>query len=85
MVRQALCYPPFESLLSIDLGSLTLKVLFLVAITFGRRLSELGSLSCRAPFLQIFDDLLVLRPGPRFIPKVNSAFHLQQEVILPIF
>lgn len=61
------------------------KVLFLVAITSTRRISELSALSV-AKHLCIFHKYkVVLRTDPSFLPKVLSHFHVQQELVLPIF
>ncbi|CAJ0946837.1 unnamed protein product, partial [Ranitomeya imitator] len=58
-------------------------VAFLVAITSIRRVSELAALSCRSPFLVLHQDKVVLRPVPSFLPKVVSAFHINEDIVLP--
>ena len=85
MVLKFLQGPTFEPLTSVSLKFLTLKVFFLVAITSGRRLGEIGALLCHAPFLRFFQDKVVLRPDPAFLPKVFSSFHVNQDLILPVF
>ena len=57
----------------------------LVAVTSARRVSELQALSIIEPFLTIFQDRVVLRTDPGFLPKVASAFHRTQEIVLPTF
>ncbi|CAJ0959122.1 unnamed protein product [Ranitomeya imitator] len=59
------------------------QVAFLVAITSIRRVSELAALSCRSPFLVMHQDKVVLRPVPSFLPKVVSAFHINEDIVLP--
>ncbi|CAJ0928487.1 unnamed protein product [Ranitomeya imitator] len=58
-------------------------VAFLVAITSIRRVSELAALSCHSPFLVLHQDKVVLRPVPSFLPKVVSAFHINEDIVLP--
>lgn len=62
----------FEPLHEVSLRHLSFKVLFLVAITSARCISELAALS-------IWGDLCV------FLLKVNSTFHHSQELVLPNF
>ncbi|XP_073429998.1 uncharacterized protein [Dendrobates tinctorius] len=70
---------PFEPLQEVELPYLTRKVVFLVAITSIRRVSELAALSCRALFLTFFKDKVVLRPPPPFLPKDI------EDIVLPLF
>ena len=60
-------------------------MVLLVAVTSARRVSELQALSIIEPFLTIFQDRVVLRTDPGFLPKVASAFHRTQEIVLPTF
>uniref|UniRef100_A0A803J2D4 Tyr recombinase domain-containing protein n=1 Tax=Xenopus tropicalis TaxID=8364 RepID=A0A803J2D4_XENTR len=83
LVLRTLQYAPFEPLATSDLKLLTWKVAFLVAISSARRISELGALSHKPPYCIFHEDKAVLRTLPTFIPKVNSAFHLNQEIVLP--
>lgn len=49
---------------------------FLVAGTAARQVSELlQALSFREPFCQFFDNRIVLRLDPRFLPKLTSSFN----------
>ncbi|XP_029471517.1 uncharacterized protein LOC115098760 [Rhinatrema bivittatum] len=85
LVLKALCSVPFEPIRRATVKDLTLKVVFLVAVASARRVSELQALSCREPFLRITDSGVSLRTVPSFLPKVVSAFHLNQTVDLPSF
>lgn len=64
---------------------LSLKAVFLVAITSAKRVSEISSLGCKEPFLTFFPDRVVLIPMLGSNPKVTSVFHENQEIVLPIF
>lgn len=83
LVLRALVSPPFEPLSEVDIKFVTLKVVFLVAITSARRLGELGALMAREPFLSFSEDGVVLRLDSSFVPKVSSQFHRSQELVLP--
>ncbi|XP_077340446.1 uncharacterized protein LOC143984042 [Lithobates pipiens] len=85
LVLQSLTGPPFEPLKECFLRELTLKTVFLVAVTTARRVSEMEALSVRAPFCVIFPDRIVLKTDPAFLPKVASSFHRSQEIVLPSF
>ncbi|CAJ0940807.1 unnamed protein product [Ranitomeya imitator] len=76
---------PFEPLQDISLTLLSWKVVFLVANTSIRRVSELAALSCRPPFLIFHQDKVVLRTSPSFLPKVVSSFNLNEDIVLPSF
>ncbi|XP_041425389.1 uncharacterized protein LOC121395599 [Xenopus laevis] len=82
-VLDALLDPPFEPLGTVSEQWLTWKVVFLVAISSTRRVSELGALSCDPAFLVFHKDKAVLRTLPSFLPKVVSSFHINQEIVLP--
>ncbi|XP_062815884.1 uncharacterized protein LOC134293149 [Anolis carolinensis] len=85
LVLSQLTFPPFEPLASTDLRLLSWKVAFLVAITSARRPSELAALRVDEPYLRFHHDRAVLRPDITFLPKVVSAFHLNQDIVLPAF
>lgn len=85
LVLQVLQVSPFEPLQVISLRLLSKKVAFLVAITSIRRVSKLAALSYRSPFLIMHKDQVVLRPVPSFLPKVVSAFHINEDIVLPSF
>ncbi|XP_040297230.1 uncharacterized protein LOC121008634 [Bufo bufo] len=76
---------PFEPLDSIHIRWLTIKTIFLVAITSARRVCELQALSIQEPFLAIFEDKLIFKLDPTFLPKVVSTFHRSQDIVLPSF
>ena len=57
-----------------DIKFLTLKVVFLIAITSAKRIGELGALMAREPFVTVFDDGVILSLDHSFIPKVASSF-----------
>ncbi|XP_041422215.1 uncharacterized protein LOC121394688 isoform X2 [Xenopus laevis] len=83
LVLEALLDPPFEPLSSVSDTWITYKVVFLVAISSTRRVSELSALSCEPPYLIFHKDKAVLRTVPTFLPKVVSAFHVNQEIVVP--
>ncbi|XP_070591654.1 uncharacterized protein [Erythrolamprus reginae] len=85
LVLQALTGPPFEPLRTVSLRFLSLKTIFLVAVTSARRVSELSALSVRPDLCTFYPDRVVLRLDPTFVPKVNTHFHRAQELILPDF
>lgn len=74
----------FEPLESVDLRFLTCKTTLLLALASARRVSELRALSCSAPFLIFHDDRAELRTHAGFLPKVVSAFHLNQPIVVPV-
>lgn len=76
---------PYEPLGSASLRLLSGKVAFLVAITSVRRISEIAALSNREDLCMFHTDCVVLRLDPTFVTKINSPFHLLQEVVLPDF
>lgn len=83
LVLKALMGPSFEPLATVPIRFLTLKSIFLVAITSARRVSELGSLSTNPNLCLFQEDRIILRLDPSFMPKVNSIFHRLQELVLP--
>lgn len=84
-VLAALTSTPFEPLQDCSLRNLTLKTVFLLAITSARRVGEIQAFSFKPPYLSVLDDRIILRLHPTFLPKVVSRFHRQQEIILPSF
>lgn len=61
---------------------LSLKTLFLVAITSVRRASELAALHVHPPFLQFHPLKVTLYLDVTFLPKVVTDFHVSQPIIL---
>lgn len=85
VVLRGLIKGPFEPPEEASIRLWSLKIVLLVAVTSARRVSELQALSIREPFCYIFPDRVVLKTDPGFLPKVASAFHREQEIILPTF
>lgn len=54
-------------------------------MTSAKRVSDLGALGCKEPFLTFFPDRVVLIPMLDSNPKVSSVFHENQEIVLPTF
>lgn len=81
---KAMMGAPFEPITSVSIRFMTLKTIFLIAMTSVRRVSELGSLSINPHLCVFHKNKVVLRLDPSFLPKVNSLFHRAQELILPI-
>ena len=84
VVLEALSIPPFFPFDSISLWDLSLKLSFLIAISSARRVSEIQALMAKEPYLVFLSDRVVLRPSDRFLPKVASAFHYNQDIVLHI-
>lgn len=76
---------PFEPLTDATIRVVTLKVVFLVAITSACRVSELYALSVRVSYLSVFADRIILKVDYSFLPKVCSTLHRSQEIVLPSF
>ncbi|XP_071969993.1 uncharacterized protein [Engystomops pustulosus] len=85
LVLNFLTGPQFEPIESVSLRNLTLKTAFLIAITTARRIGEIQALSINEPYCLISDDRIILTLDPNFVPKVCTAFHRNQEVVLPSF
>lgn len=68
-VLSTLQKPPFEPIRCIPLEILAIKIAFLGAIMFVRRVSELAALSCKEPFLFFYDNSFVLRPRSSFFQR----------------
>ncbi|XP_041434021.1 envoplakin-like [Xenopus laevis] len=84
LVLSVLQEDPYEPLDTIPLPSLTEKVVFLLAITSARRVSEIAALSCKVSFTIFHKDKVVLRPTPDFLPKVVSEYHINQDIVVPL-
>lgn len=83
LVLNAFTNPPFEPIHEVSTRFLTLKAVFLVAITSARRVDEISALVHTPPYTQILDDRVILKPDPAFLPKVVLSFHRSQEIVLP--
>lgn len=85
LVLQIMTAGHLESQENCTLKMLTLKAVFLVAVTTARRVCEIEALSIRPPFFQVFPDRIVFKFDQAFLPKVASKFHKGQDIILPYF
>ncbi|XP_040276106.1 uncharacterized protein LOC120991344 [Bufo bufo] len=85
LVLKALTTRPFEPIEDCSIKNLTLKLVMLIALISARRVSELQALSINPPFMTIREDRVILRPDPKFIPKVPSKTNRLQEIVLPVF
>ena len=75
LVLDALCGPPFEPIDRADLKVLTLKTVFLLAITTAKRVSDLHALSIHPECLSFGGGGLSVRlqPNPVFISKTQRV------------
>lgn len=85
LVLQEEVKPPFKPLSETSIELLTLKMVFLIVVTTSRGVSELQALSIRPTFHQTFEDTVVRRVDPAFLPKVVSTFHFSQDIVLSTF
>ncbi|XP_074840674.1 uncharacterized protein LOC142007924 [Carettochelys insculpta] len=85
LVWSKLMAPPFEPLASCSVLFLTYKVVFLVAVTSARRVSELRALTVDPLYTVFHKDKVKLRPHLAFLPKVVSPFHVNQDITLLVF
>ncbi|XP_077335146.1 uncharacterized protein LOC143980678 isoform X1 [Lithobates pipiens] len=85
LVLEGLTRPPFEPIDQIPLRILTFKLAFLLAITSARRVGDIQAFSVKEPYFRLFEDRVILRQDPLYLPKVASRFHRSQEVVLPSF
>lgn len=71
VVLGALCRPPFEPLESVDLKTLSLKTVLLVALTTAKRVSDIGALSVAPECMKFRSDggKVLLKPNVKFLPK----------------
>ena len=77
--------PPYEPLESATLQAISFKTVFLVAILSAARVSELQALDVRPELLRIFDNKVVLRLNPAFLPKVLNQDYMLHEIELEAF
>ncbi|XP_068128005.1 uncharacterized protein [Hyperolius riggenbachi] len=85
LVLKVLKKEPFEPIADISFRLLTMKTVFLIAITSARRVSELEALCCDEPFCIILRDEVILKTCDEFLPKVTTKFHRSQDIVLPSF
>ncbi|XP_053126984.1 uncharacterized protein LOC128334322 [Hemicordylus capensis] len=84
-VLNALTKTPFKPMWKVPLRLMSFKVLFLVAVTSARRVSELAALSVRDELCIFQKESVAMKLDPTFLPKVNTVFHRSQELVLPYF
>ena len=75
----------FEPLRQVDMEHLTYKMLFLVALSSTRRISELHALSVQPPFLIENPLSFNLAVNPAFLPKTNTQKALDSDNELRAF
>lgn len=85
LVLEVLSSDPFSPVEQASLWNLTLQTAFLIAITSGRRVSELHALGVGEENITFFPDRVELRPLRGFIPKVATSIHLLEPWALPVF
>ncbi|MGH0126266.1 UNVERIFIED_CONTAM: hypothetical protein FKN15_027916, partial [Acipenser sinensis] len=87
IVLEALTKAPFEPIYSIELKYLSMKTAILMAITSAKRVSELQALSVHSSCMRIWEDgsRVSLCTNSAFLPKVITAFHINQSVELESF
>lgn len=56
-----------------------------MAITSILRVLKLAALSMVSPYMVIYKDKVVFRLPLDFMPKVVSAFHINEEIVVPSF
>lgn len=61
---------------------LSMKTVFLVAISSARWVGEIGALLACPPYTIFYKDKITLRAHPQFLPKVPFSFHLNQPIYL---
>ena len=86
LVLSALKKPPFQprdAHSKVDRKFLTLRTVFLIAITSGRRVSRLQNLCWAKPFTQLSSEKAVLIVNFSFFAKVASRWHVTQPLQLP--
>ena len=85
-VLEALSKAPWEPIISADLKHVTLKTVFVLAITSARRVSELQALCLdNGCYKTVGPDTVILRTNVNFQPKCRTLFHRAQEIKLESF
>ncbi len=85
VVLAALIEKPFEPLHQATPQILTLKVLFLLAATSARRVSEIHALCIDPPFLIQSPRSFCLVPNPAFLPKTSMEVTLTSDLEITAF
>jgi hypothetical protein len=81
VVLSALKRAPYEPIETTDTKSITLKTVFLIAITSARRASEIYSMD--SILIRFGSSTVTAFTGLGFKPKVNSNWHVNQPIELP--
>ena len=83
VVLAALKKPPYyhRNLQKLELKYLTLRSVFLVALTTARRASEVHALSFQSTHWSA--DQVTLFVNPDFVPKCHSEWHMSRAIVLP--
>ena len=81
VVLSALKKPPYYPILTADLKHLTLRTVFLLALTSARRASEIHAI--RSDTLQWNPQGVTAYVDASFLPKVASQWHCNQPIYLP--
>ncbi len=85
-VLDSLTKYPWEPMEQADIKHVTLKTIFLLAVTSARRVSELNALCLdKGCYRLITPDILLLRTNVDFMPKCKTEFHRSQEIQLNSF
>ena len=85
MVLAALIEKLFEPLHQATPQNLMLKVLFLLAATSARRVSEIHALCIDPPFLIQNPRSFRLAPNPAFLPKTSTEVALSSDLEITAF
>ncbi|XP_039399555.1 uncharacterized protein LOC120407706 [Mauremys reevesii] len=85
LLLQGLTRPLFQPMTTCLLTNLSMKTVFLIAITSAKRIGKITALMLHPPYTVFFPDKVTLRPHPKFNPKVTSLFHMNQLIHLPVF
>ena len=83
LVLTSLTKAPYEPIATAPMKFLTLKTVFLLAITSARRASEIHALRCDEPYTTFTATGVTLHPDIQFLPKVNSRFACSQAIHVP--
>jgi hypothetical protein len=83
LVLNALVEDPYEPIDKISLGDLSMKTVFLVAITSARRGCEIQALDVREDWCKIQPVGAYLRHNPLFLPKVRTEANINATINLP--
>ena len=87
VVLEALCKPPFEPMETAEISWVSKKTAFLVAITSGKRVSDMAALSVQPGCFTLTGDRskLVLRPDPLVHPKMLRVNRQVNSLVLNAF